>query len=114
MHRKAGFVLKPPTTQRTMSPMTSAPGFAAFVTVLECRIRYGETESAYRMLVEIGAHPAQAYEIIDGWPTGKRSAGVASARFATYIDNAEEYDWNELLELALAAVNPKIKEKENE
>lgn len=84
----------------------SSPGFLAFSRILGERIEGGRTVEALRMLTDLGADPALAHQIIEGWVRedtrrlghlGVSKHLEAAIRFAHFIDNVARYNWPELL-----------------
>ena len=84
------------------------PGFIAFSSLLGQRIQSGNSVDAFRMLTDLGAPPALAHKIVDGWPAQWSLAPIGlldagALRLATMIDDISLYDWPMLLNRAVRA-----------
>lgn len=82
------------------------PSLLALAALVGHRNETGRSEEAYRMLIEIGAPPATAHAILEGWITGENArlgpvkVSVeleAAVWLASFIPGAARIDFTEAL-----------------
>lgn len=102
-------------TVDTLKAIRASSGFAAFAAILDRKIRSGFAAQAFAMLEAVGAPPAVAWGLIDGWPEEASGLEVgplvvgreleASLWLACHLEKpVNAYNWPEALKVAGAAV----------
>lgn len=100
------------TVPTILEAVRASPSFCAFSAIVGLRVRDGNSTGAYRMLVAVGAPPARAHAVIEGWPleacghleaAGVTLAEEAACRLACFVGRLDRHDWSERLGVAVRA-----------
>lgn len=99
---------------RLVLDVLGASGLRAYCAAVDARVRSGRWREAMAMLVDSGADPETAWEIIAGWPRElareeqalilyRSRVHKATVRFAHYVPSWRGKDWHSLLSRGLRA-----------